>query len=439
LAHMFLITALFVIGYVTIAVERPLRLDKSSTALFLGCALWTILAATGIGGSQLLPRLTDHFAEIAAIAFFLMGAMTIVAVIDAHGGFEVITERIGETGLRALLWIVAGLSFILSAILDNLTTTIVMLTLIKKLVRRKESRLLFAGIVVVAANSGGAFSPIGDVTTTMLWIGGRISAETIILRLLMPSVVSLLIPLLAVTFWLKGGSVKEPGEPEAPRAEGDKESREGKRATDRERVFVFFLGVGLIIAVPVFRVLTGLPPYLGILFAVGVIWIVTEFLHRGKADHQRRWLTVGNALVAIDLPTVLFFVGILLAVAALEVCGVLGLLSEWLDAKIGNQSIIVMAIGIASSVIDNVPLVSATMNMYDLTRYPMDHFVWEFIAYCAGTGGSILIMGSAAGVAAMGIEKISFGWYARRFALVVLTGYFAGAGVYLLQRALLIG
>jgi Na+/H+ antiporter NhaD/arsenite permease-like protein len=415
-----IIAIVFVLGYLVIALERRLRVEKAATALILGCVLWVLLALTGEGGHDLLPSLGEHLSEIAAIVFFLLGAMTIVEVIDEHEGFNVITSRIRTKNLRALLWIVSLLSFFLSAFLDNLTTTIVMIAIAQKLVAKKEDRLVFAGMIVIAANSGGAFSPIGDVTTTMLWIGGRISAPRIIERLFLPSLVSLLVPLAAMTFVLKGDAAGE-------RAVGGAESA----VSAAERSAVLLIGIALLVGVPVFKMLTGLPPYLGILLALGVLWLVTELMHRGKPDQLRAGLGPERAFAEIDHPSLLFFLGILLAVAALETAGLLAGVSAWLDAKVGDQSLIVVILGFLSAIVDNVPIVSAAMGMFSLDRFPMDHRLWELLAYCAGTGGSMLIIGSAAGVAAMGIERVSFGWYLKRITPFALLGFLAGAAVYL--------
>ncbi|MDA8425690.1 MAG: sodium:proton antiporter NhaD [Treponema sp.] len=417
---MSLLSIVFVSGYLVIALERRLRVEKAATALILGCALWVILASGGGGGHELLPALGEHLSEIAAIVFFLLGAMTIVEVIDEHEGFDLITSRIRTKNLRALLWIVSLLSFFLSAFLDNLTTTIVMIAIARKLVAKKEDRLVFAGMIVIAANAGGAFSPIGDVTTTMLWIGGRISALRIIARLFAPALVSLLVPLAAMTFVLKGDATGERSGVEA-----------GSAVSAAERGAVLLVGIVLLVGVPVFKMLTGLPPYLGILLALGILWLLTELMHRGKPEHLRAGLGPGRAFAEIDHASLLFFLGILLAVAALQTAGALAAVSAWLDAKVGNQSLIVVILGFLSAIVDNVPLVSAAMGMFSPDKFPMDHRIWELLAYCAGTGGSMLVIGSAAGVAAMGIERISFGWYMKRITPFALLGFLAGAAVYL--------
>jgi len=326
------------------------------------------------------------------------------------------------------MWLVGFVTFFLSSVLDNLTTTIVMISLMRKLLARHEDRLFFAGIIVIAANAGGAWSPIGDVTTTMLWIDGQITALGIMKSVLLPSLVSLLVPLAITAYVLRGQQVASPREAEA---------ESGIKSTEFERNLMFFLGIGILVAVPVFKTLTHLPPFMGILFGLGILWLVGDLVHRDKEDEFKHPLTLAHALSRIDMSSLVFFVGILLAVATLEHAHILGSLATWLNDTVGRQDVIVLIIGIVSAVVDNVPLVAAAMGMYSLTEFPADHFLWHFLAYCAGTGGSILIIGSAAGVAAMGLEKIHFFWYVKRISGLALVGYFAGAGVYLLQRQLL--
>jgi Na+/H+ antiporter NhaD/arsenite permease-like protein len=373
-------------------------------------------------------ELGESVMTTAQIVFFLMGAMTIVEVVDAHNGFEVITKRIRTTQLSTLMWLVGFVTFFLSAVLDNLTTTIVMISLMRKLLAKHDDRLFFAGIIVIAANAGGAWSPIGDVTTTMLWIGGRISTLGIMEAVFLPSVVSLLVPLAVTAYILRGRPV------EAPEL---KESEHGMRTSEFERNLMFFMGIGILVAVPAFKTITHLPPFMGILFGLGILWLVGDLVHRHKEDEFKHHLTLVHALSRIDMSSIVFFVGILLAVATLEHTHILTSLAQWLDQSVGRQDVIVLIIGIVSAIVDNVPLVAASMGMYSLEQYPMDHFLWEFLAYCAGTGGSILIIGSAAGVAAMGLEKIHFFWYVKKISWLALIGYFAGAGVYLVQFQLM--
>jgi len=320
-------------------------------------------------------------------------------------------------------------TFFLSAILDNLTTTIVMISLLKKLINKHSDRLLFAGMVVIAANSGGAWSPIGDVTTTMLWIGGQITPVNIIQGVFLPSIVNLAVPLAIVSFMLRGKPVVAPAQPVNSATESS--------TTALERNLVFFLGLGALVSVPIFKTVTHLPPFMGVFFGLGILWLVADLLHRNKAEEDKQHLTLVHALTRIDMSSIVFFIGILLAVATLEHSHVLTDLAGWLDTTVGRLDIIVFLIGIASAIVDNVPLVAAAMGMYSLEQFPTDSFLWEFLAYCAGTGGSILIIGSAAGVAAMGLEKIEFVWYMKNISLLALAGYMAGALVYVLQFNLL--
>jgi Na+/H+ antiporter NhaD/arsenite permease-like protein len=417
---------IFIVVYAAIALEHPLQVSKSASALFGAGLLWTVYAFSTGDHERLGHELRETLATTAGITFFLLGAMTIVEVIDAHDGFALITSRLRTKRLTSLLWLVAGVTFVLSAILDNLTTTIVMVTLMRKLLDRGDDRLLFASVIVIAANAGGAWSPMGDVTTTMLWIGGQVSALGIIEALLLASVVNLLVPLAIVSIGLRGKPF------EAARA--------GLEASDVpafERNLMLALGLGVLVAVPAFKQITHLPPFMGVLFGLGILWCVGEILHRGKPPEARHKLTLAHALSRIDLSSLLFFVGILLAVATLEHAKILEAFAGWLDRAVGRQDVIVLLLGLLSAIVDNVPLVAASMGMYPLSQYPTDSFLWKFMAYCAGTGGSILIIGSAAGVAAMGIEKIQFIWYMRRIAWLAALGYFAGAAVYVVQFRLM--
>jgi Na+/H+ antiporter NhaD/arsenite permease-like protein len=422
------IIIVFVIAYAAIAFEHPLNINKSASALIGAGVLWTIYALATGDAALVEEQLSHSLVETAQIVFFLMGAMTIVEVVDAHNGFEVITSRIRTTQLSSLMWLIGFVTFFLSAVLDNLTTTIVMVSLVQKLLDKHDDRLFFACIVVIAANAGGAWSPIGDVTTTMLWIGGQITTMAIIKGVFLPSVVNLLVPLLVVAWFIRGRKVL------APAAASVNANR---FTTEFERNLMFWMGLGILIAVPVFKTLTHLPPYIGILFGLGLLWLVGDLVHRGKDDEARRPLTLAHALSRIDLSSLVFFIGILLSVATLQHTGLLASLAMWLDATVGRLDVIVVLIGLVSAVVDNVPIVAAAMGMYSLEQYPPDHFLWEFMAYAAGTGGSILIIGSAAGVAAMGLEKIHFFWYVKRISALALLGYLAGAGAYLVQYAVL--
>ena len=421
------LVVIFIIAYAAIALEHPLKINKSASALLGAGLLWTLYAVATGDAHKVGEQLGESVMATAQIVFFLMGAMTIVEVVDAHNGFEVITKRIRTAKLSSLMWLVGFVTFFLSAILDNLTTTIVMISLMRKLLAKHDDRLFFAGIIVIAANAGGAWSPIGDVTTTMLWIGGQITTLAIMQAVFLPSVVSLLVPL-GITAWvLRGREVESPGQIDVDH---------GLRTTEFERNLMFFMGLGVLVAVPAFKTITHLPPFMGILFGLGLLWLVGDLVHRHKEDEDKQHLTLAHALSRIDMSSIVFFIGILLAVATLEHTHILTSLAQWLDQSVGRLDVIVMLIGIASAVVDNVPLVAASMGMYSLAQYPPDHFLWEFLAYCAGTGGSILIIGSAAGVAAMGLEKIHFFWYVKRISGLALVGYFAGAGVYLLQYRL---
>lgn len=419
------ITAIFILGYAAIAFEHPLRINKAASALLTGVLCWTVYILFSSEKAVVSDSLTQHLGNLSGILFFLMGAMTIVELIDAHDGFEVITSRITTTDKRKLLWIISIITFFLSAVLDNLTTAIVMVSLIRKLLSDKNDKLFFAGMVIVAANAGGAWSPIGDVTTTMLWIGGQITSWNIILKLFIPSLICLLAPLITISFIMKG---------KTERNADAVSSVKTIPSTPFERNLVFFSGVGALIFVPVFKTLTQLPPYMGILFGLGVLWIITELIHHEKDEEDKDALSVVHALRKIDVPSILFFLGILVAISALESTHILEHLAQAMDKQIGNQSLIVICIGILSAIVDNVPLVAATMGMYDLQTFPVDDYLWEFIAYCAGTGGSMLIIGSAAGVAVMGMEKINFFWYLKRIGWLAALGYFAGAAMYMLMN-----
>lgn len=415
----------FVVAYAAIALEHPLNVNKSASALIGAGLLWTVYALSTGDHAHVSKELAESLGATAQIVFFLLGAMTVVEVVDSHNGFEVITSRIKTRSLVSLLWLVGFVTFFLSAILDNLTTTIVMISLTRKLLERREDRLFFAGVIVIAANAGGAWSPIGDVTTTMLWIGGQISALAIMESVFLPSVANLVIPLLVTGYFLRGKQVI------APKTEENAE--EMARTTVFERNTMFVMGLGVLVAVPAFKTITGLPPFMGVMFGLGILWLVGDLIHKDKDDIEKEHLTLARALSRIDMSSITFFIGILLAVATLEHSHILAGLAHWLDDTVGRLDAIVILIGVLSAIVDNVPLVAASMGMYSIQQHPADSFLWEFLAYCAGTGGSILIIGSAAGVAAMGLEKIDFFWYVRRISGLALIGYFAGAITYILQ------
>jgi Na+/H+ antiporter NhaD/arsenite permease-like protein len=421
------IVTIFVVAYAAIALEHPIKINKSASALVGAGLLWTVYALLSGDYALIDKQLNESVSSTAQIVFFLIGAMTIVEVIDAHNGFEVITSLIRTKKQATLMWLVGFVTFFLSAILDNLTTTIVMISLMRKLLGNPSDRLFFAAMIVIAANAGGAWSAIGDVTTTMLWIGGQITPIAIIKGVFLASLVNLVVPLFVVSAMLRGREVVVPSALE----------HELSRTNTFERNLTFFLGLGILVLVPAFKTVTHLPPFMGILFGLGILWLVGELIHRDKEDEQKKRLTLVHALTRIDMSSIVFFIGILLAVAALEHTGALAMLAKWLDANVGRQDAIVVLLGLLSAVVDNVPLVAASMGMYSLAQYPPDSFLWEFVAYCAGTGGSILIIGSAAGVAAMGLEKIHFFWYVRRISGLALLGYFGGAAAYIVQYWLL--
>jgi Na+/H+ antiporter NhaD/arsenite permease-like protein len=407
--------------------EHSLKINKAATALITGVLCWTVFALFATDKHSPAHLLTENLGEVAGILFFLMGAMTIVELIDAHDGFEVITSRIRTTSKKKLVWIVGFITFFLSAVLDNLTTTIVLVSLLRIIIPDKKDRLLFAGLVIIAANAGGAWSPIGDVTTTMLWIGGQITAGSIIIQTLLPSLVCFLIPAFIISRQVKGNADR------ADEIVMDKNTT----STSRERNTVFWLGIGSLLFVPVFKTVTHLPPYMGVLLGLGVMWVITEMIHSEKDEAEKGQLSVNHALRKIDTPSILFFLGILLSIAALQATGVLTNLATVMNDSIGNIKIITLSIGLLSAIVDNVPLVAAAQGMYSLDQYPTGHFFWEFLAYCAGTGGSCLIIGSAAGVAAMGLEKIEFFWYMKKIGWLALLGYLAGAAVFILQHYLM--
>lgn len=420
-----LLILVFVLGYAAIALEHTIKIDKAASAMITGVLCWTIYVLSGEDYHTVVHHLEAHLGEISGILFFLLGAMVIVELIDAHDGFVLLTDRIRTTDKRRLLWSVSFITFFLSALLDNLTTTIVMVSLARKLIANRDDRLFFAGLIVVAANAGGAWSPLGDVTTTMLWIGGQITAGSIIVNLLVPSLVCLAAPLLILSPRLKG-QITAPA----------KEQNNHIVSPPGEQKAVFALGVGTLLFVPVFKTLTHLPPFMGMLLGLGVMWVITEMIHHEKDEAEKGPRSVLHALRKIDTPSILFFLGILMAVSVLQSTGLLAGLAAWLERVVGNLTIIGVIIGFLSAIVDNVPLVAAAQGMFSLEQFPADHYFWNLLAYAAGTGGSALIIGSAAGVAAMGLEKISFGWYLKRVSVWAVIGYLAGAAAYVLQYQL---
>lgn len=440
------IIVIFILGYAAIALEHPLKIDKTASALLLGMLLWT-LYAVGVLNGNVFPEvdihslvsehgsIRHHLGEIAEILFFLMGAMTIVELIDVHGGFSVITDKIKTRKKVKLLWILAILTFFMSAVLDNLTTSIVMVMLLRKIIAEQKDRWIYASMVIIAANSGGAWSPIGDVTTIMLWVKGNVTTVPIMKSLLIPSFLSMAVPVaLASMFYLKGDLA-----PITKDAACEKESC----VTFRERNQIFILGVFALLLVPVFKTLTHLPPFMGVLLTLSILWIFLELMYNRKCLDKSQEHRVPSVLQRIDMATILFFLGILLAVGVLQEVGILKNVANYLTENVGNVYVINLVLGTLSSIVDNVPLVAAAMGMYPIADASATGFLqycvqdgifWQFLAYCAGVGGSMLIIGSAAGVVVMGLEKISFGWYLKKISLLALAGYLAGAGCFVLQQ-----
>ena len=421
------IVTFFILGYLCIALESVLKINKAVPALLMCVVCWTLYAC-GVGGeADTSGRLLHHLGETCEILFFLMGAMTIVEIVDANGGFYFVHDALATKSKRALLWRITAMTFILSAILDNLTTSIVMIMVLRKLIEDHKDRMIYGGIIIIAANAGGAFSPIGDVTTIMLWIKGMISTGGVISQLLLPSIVSVVVSALCVSLYLKGDVV-------APA--GSASNLPANSPADRK--IILFFGVGGLIFVPIFRMLTGLPPFMGILLALGVLWLVSEWrTTRASIVVEDSHLKVTTLLSRIDLATILFFLGILLAVATLQETGVLTAFGQWLnEVSNGNHYLVTGVIGVVSSIVDNVPLVAGCMEMYPIAAtgdFACDGLFWQLLAYCAGVGGSMLIIGSAAGVVVMGLEKISFGWYLKKFTWIAFVGYIAGIAVYALE------
>jgi Na+/H+ antiporter NhaD/arsenite permease-like protein len=422
-----IIIAVFIIGYLAIAFEHPLRLNKAASALMTGVLCWTIYILQSNDSHLVNEALLHHLGETASILFFLLGAMVIVELIDSHNGFDIITQKISTTNKQKLLYIISGITFFLSALLDNLTTAIVMVSLTSKLLADREDRLWFAGMVIIASNAGGAWSPLGDVTTTMLWIGGQITAFNIIKILILPSMAVCLLPMLLIGLRFKGKKIDAVPQSVCTPTE----RREGR--------ILLFAGLGFLVFVPAFKTVTHLPPFMGMLLALGLMWVITTLLHKAKEPELAQRYTVAKALQKVDTPSILFFLGILLAVAALQTAGVLKTVANGLSSTLQNDYLIGTTLGLLSALVDNVPLVAASQGMYDLTTYPTDHPFWEFLALTTGTGGSAIIIGSAAGVAVMGIENIDFMWYLKRISLLALVGFVVGIVVFLLQQWLTAG
>ena len=465
-----LLIIIFVIGYLAIALEHPIKIDKAASALVMGGIIWGALA---LGIDELVTKefltefyekfktkfnslkelgfypsdeyakpikflkyeLSHHLVDIGEILFFLLAAMTIVELVDSHQGFSIITDKITTKRKVPLMWILCVISFFFSAVLDNLTTSIVMAALISKMIKDKKDLWMFAGMIIISANAGGAWSPMGDVTTIMLWVGGQVTAWNIIYSIFIPSLVCMIVPLLYISFKLKG-SIQSPDLTSL--------NSEISSVNTYERNLIFYMGVLGLLFVPIFKITTGLPPYVGMLLSLGVLWVTTEILHRNKNYEQRRHLSVIGVLKKVDTPTIFFFLGILLAVAGLQSAGQLDIVAKYLENTFSGENkiyIINVLIGLMSALVDNVPLVAGAMGMYEIgpiqdgiLAYPQDHKFWQFLAYCAGTGGSVLIIGSAAGVAVMGILKIDFMWYLKRISFLALIGYVAGAITYIIMQ-----
>jgi Na+/H+ antiporter NhaD/arsenite permease-like protein len=420
------ILIIFVLGYVAIALEHPLKVNKAATALLIGVLTWTlhILAQEG-QAHEIRESLAHHLSNISEILFFLLAAMTIVELVDVHGGFELITDRIRTRSKTQLFWILGFIAFFMAAVIDSVPAAVVMYSVIKKLTDKKEDRLFMAGLMVIAVNAGGVWSPLGNLPTLMLWNADKITVEGIIFSSFIPSVVNLLVPLLVLSFTVKGSF--------SPVALTEK--KQESPTSMGEKILVLFLGFGGLIFVPAFKLLTHLPPFMGMMLVLGILWVVAERMGARKSDEISTKLAPSKVLERIDTPSVLFFLGILLAVSALEVSGLLGGLATWLDGVIPDRNIVNLSIGLLSSVVDNVPLVAATIEMYPLASYPdlgTDAFFWQFLAYTAGTGGAILIIGSAGGVTLMGIAGIEFFWYMKRIGWLALLGYFLGAATMIL-------
>jgi Na+/H+ antiporter NhaD/arsenite permease-like protein len=415
------ISIVFIAGYILIAIEHSIKIDKAAMAIITGVLCWLLFYLGQHTQPETEESLILHLGEISGILFFLMGAMTIVEVVDSHDGFRLITNLIGTPSKTRLLILVSIITFFLSAILDNLTTSIVMTSLIRKFLSEKEDRLWFASMIIIAANAGGAWSPIGDVTTTMLWIGGQVTAGNIVIKTIFPSIIVMIVPLIILVLKFRGQKIIRILDPD----------RNRKQA---ESKIILFSGVGLLVFVPVFKTLTHMPPFMGMLLALGIMWIISSLIHLKKHPEVRFNLSVARALQKIDSSSILFFLGILLAVSALQAAGILNDLADYITAHIKSMYLTGTLLGILSAIIDNVPLVAAAQGMFSMEQLPADHVFWEFLALSAGTGGSAIIIGSAAGVAVMGIEKINFFWYLRKISILALAGFFAGLLTYVFQQ-----
>lgn len=413
----------FVLGYLAIIFEKFLHVNKGAVALVMGVICWLLYFADAAGVDMSTTAMSEQISDVAQIIFFLLAAMVIVELIDSHHGFKVITDTIYTSSKRKMLWYLIGISFFMSSVLDNLTTMILMVSLLRKMVPKKNDRWMLGSILVISANAGGAWTPIGDVTTTMLWINEKITSLQTMIWLFLPSVANVLISGLLATLVIRGEHEKMSGGLDVkPMEPGAK--------------WVLIVGIASLIMIPVWKATLGLPPFMGALIGLGILWLFTDILHF-KYGEERWHLRVSHVLTKIDMSGILFFLGILLAIDALATAGLLRKFADYLQQAIPNQNYVAVLIGLISSIVDNVPLVAATMGMYDMTEFPVDSSLWQLIAYAAGTGGSILIIGSAAGVAFMGLEKVDFLWYMKRISWIAIAGYFAGLAAYFLTYRLI--
>ena len=419
-----IIIVVFVLGYLAITLEHSLNINKSATALITAVLCWTLIISNASNKELITEQLSHHLSSISEIVFFLLGAMTIVEIIDAHDGFQNITESIKTSNKTKLIWLIAIITFFLSAVLDNLTSTIVMMSILSKLVEDKKTKWLLLGLVIISSNAGGAWSPIGDVTTTMLWIGGQISPLNIMKQTFLASFVSMAVPTLIINYLIKGKI----------ELKAQVEQNLNFNNNSFERNLIFYVGIGCLLFVPVFKTITHLPPYMGMLLSLGIMWAITELIHQKKLDNEKGSLSVSHALRKIDTPSILFFFGILMSISALEAIGILPQMANALNKSVGDINLVAICIGLLSAVLDNVPLVAALQSMYSLNDFPKDHYFWELLAFTAGTGGSCLIIGSAAGVAVMGMEKIDFFWYLKKVSWIAFIGYIAGVSTFLIQH-----
>ncbi len=420
-----LLISVFIIGYFFITLEHIVKVNKAAFALMTAVVLWTILISINSKEyNSIFNSLSEHLSSISEIVFFLLGAMTIVELIDAHDGFSIISQKIKTHKKNQFIWMIAFITFFLSAILDNLTTTIVMVSILNKLVADKKTKWYLLGLVIISSNAGGAFSPIGDVTTTMLWIGGQVTALNIIKETFLASLLAMTIPTIIISYIIKGN------------IELLNNGNEIDNESTYQKNLILFIGIACLLFVPVFKVITHLPPYMGMFFSLSIMWVFTELFHKNNAN--RNVYSVSRALEKIDTPSILFFFGILMSIAALETAHILPELAKGLNTFFnGDINLIAISIGMLSSLFDNVPLVAALQSMYSLEVFHTDHYFWELLAYTAGTGGSCLIIGSAAGVAVMGMEKIDFIWYLKNISWIAFIGFIAGALSLIVEAAIM--